>query len=326
MMIKLMYNEEQKQEYIEHESVNEKGVTNYFKRLYPFEEELQKDFASMNRDEIIYTLSSLVGAEKETSRGHCLSLMKNYVRWAAQMGKIDNADDIEDVAPENLLSIEALKRSLFASPDYVREILGKAFIEGYFEKHNKANRIKLVVWLLYQGLTPIEIVNLKKKDLDLRDNTISVFGENDSHMVNVTYDEISVLWESVAEENTLERGGAAAHAPYQLENSDYLIRPVIKAGKSFKGKVEPYIVNGFISDLCKKYKENTEEDIDITPYNIVYSGMYYHLHMLERSGVVITPLAMMDYLGIERTQKNRESSAVNGYSKDYENWKLAFGY
>lgn len=322
---KPMYNEQQKQEYIEYDSLNAQCIRFYFERIGEIELLYQKDIADMSVKELVTTLSSL-NVRTISSRRHLISIVKGYIEWAIHNRKTNNDNKIENIKPDDIGSQYAITTQMLKSPEQVEEILNVAYVKGYSDKENRAVRDKLIYWLLYSGMTIEELELLKKTDIDYEKKTIiSPIFENIAYDID---DNIMSLWEKCCKITHIEKihGGSYSIANCKLVESDYLFRPV--AGqtveeKSFgKGSIVPIIYK-----IYNIYFEETGNYIKVSPINIKISGIYYKLYLLEKEGTKITSNIIIKYFNITGYKTKKVLLAkVRKYVVDYANWKEGFGY
>lgn len=321
-----IYNEQQKQEYIEFESVNSKTLTNYFKRIAAKEQEYGKDIADMNYEEAKDTITSL-NIRREETRGQVISLFRGYVNWAQLNGKTNNSNILNMITAESIDSKDIIQNRMIRNPEQLQEILDNSL--DYVNYENRAKRDSLLFWLLYSGLTVEEVKFLKKDSLNREDKIVTT---TDGRKCSV-YDTVLMLWDGCCKMTYIEKGNGqmknsrarsnniSEYIKYDLVDSDYLFRAVAWNNTNDK---EPMSTATLLSIVAKVFQDI--EGVRISPTNIRNSGICYKLYLLEKDGVEITPEIVAEYFGIEYEDRPHLMLNTRRWRIDYEDWKLAFDY
>jgi len=315
----IMYNPEQKQEYIDSET-NEKiraSLKRYFVRVESGETKYDKDIANMSFDELKETIESL-GIRREESRGHLLSLLRGYVNWAVLNGKANNSVAINSITAESIDSQELIRKTMIKDPEHLKLVLDSAMDREDYA--NRSMRDELIFWLLYCGMTLEEILPLKKNDLNAEKKTITL--ENERYYD--ANDEVLRLWPHVSNITFIEKkngkGNVEEYTEYELVDNDYLFRSIrgSKADESRKCSISM-----FRSILLNALKG---KDKTIPARNIKYSGIFYKIYLLESSGTKITPDIIAKHFWIDSKSKSDLLMKTRKWRIDYDDWKSAFGY
>lgn len=322
MESRVMYNSDQKEEYIKYESKNEQSLTNYFKRIFENEKEYGKDIADMDEDELKSTLISL-NIRREESRNHMLSLMRGYINWAKFSNKTNNNSSINNITPDVISSDNAIITQMLKSPKQVEHIINNSIKEDYYSQENRDSRDQLVLWLLYSGMTIEELQSLKKNDIDYVNKKVKT--KDDIYQVN---DKILALCEKCSNIKYLEKTGTKSKSGiinYDLLDNEYLFRPI--AGQKLRDPMcKQTIFIAIIQKIFNNYYELTGEYIRVSPLNIKLSGIFYQLYEQEQMGTKITSEILAKYLKIEYSSKKELLIKIRKWKIDYDDWKLAFGY
>jgi integrase len=319
-----MFNEIQKQEYIDFESTNESALKRYFARIAPKEEEYQKDIVDMDLDEAMDTLKSLK-VRREESRGHLLSLIRGYDNWAKLNGKSKNVHVISRIPPEAIGTDDVYLETMIGSPEHLDKIFDDAL--DYENYENKSKSHELLFRLLYEGMTLEEVQSLKKSDIDYDERKVKTIHGTDF----IVSDYISRLWKECAVMTYYERKNSRSasakstnvneYSKYELNDSRYLFRTIVGT-KSHTDvmmtldSLRKMILNVFLA--CEKKT--------VPARNINYSGIFYKLYMLEREGNSITPEIIADYFRISYNEESNMPTITRKWRIDYEDWKIAFGH
>jgi len=317
-----MYNDKQKQEYINFEATNEGALKRYFVRIAPKEDEYSKDIIEMKLDEVLDSLKSLK-IRREESRGHLLSLLRGYRNWAFTNGKTKNKDVIGVITPESIGTDDAVKENMIGSPEHLLLIFDDALDYEYYE--NKSKMSELLLRLLYEGMTLEEIQALKKTDIS--DNSVKTINGAEF----VVSDDIIRLWKQCAQMDFYEKKNGRStfsnkkdvneYTKYDLVESVYLFR-TIASSKSYPNTMMTLdslrkIILAVFSACEKK---------TIPARNINYSGILYKLLLAERAGKTITPEIIAQYFRIPYNEQSNLPTMTRKWRIDYEDWKIAFGY
>lgn len=322
-----MYNEKQKQEYIDKEELNTVALTNYFKRLSKIEESYGKDIADMNAEELTAALSSL-NIRSVISRGHFLTLMRKYIHWAVLSGKTHNEmNHINDIKPENIGTKYAIQTKMLRDPEQVRHILNTVYNPDFCVLPNRACRDKLIFWLLYCGLTTSEIQLLKKTDIDTTNKLVSRH-EKRNEFVEVN-NEVIELWKRHAKHTYIEKRGSYNENDIyfcELVDNDFLFRPLASKKVCSIKQITESLIFATVNNIYKEYDKMTSAKISVSPSSMRISGIFYKLYLEERSGKEITPEVINRYFNVEYSSAYDLSVKMRKYCIDFMDWKLAFGF
>jgi len=318
-----MFNDKQKQEYIDFEATNEGALKRYFVRIAPKEDEYSKDIIEMKLDEALDSLKSLK-IRREESRGHLLSLLRGYRNWAFTNGKTKNKDVIGIITPESIGTDDAVKESMIGSPEHLQLIFDDPLDYEYYE--NKSKMSELLLRLLYEGMTLEEIRALKKTDISGA-NMIKTIHSAEF----IVSDDIARLWKQCAEMDHYEKKNGRStfsnkkdvneYTQYALVESVYLFR-TIASSKSYPNTMMTLdslrkIILAVFSACEKK---------TIPARNINYSGIFYKFLQTERAGKAVTPDTIAQYFRIPYNEQSNLHTMTRKWRIDYEDWKIAFGY
>jgi len=318
-----MFNEPQKREYIEFEVTNEQALDRYFRRIAPKEKEYSKDIVDMKLDEALDTLMSL-GIRREESRGHLLSLLKGYANWAFSKGKTKNKNVIGVLTPASIGTDDAVKESMIASPEHLKEILETGL--DYVDYESKSNMSELLLRLLFEGITLEEIQALKKTDIDEHNRIKTIHGKEFT-----VSEDLAGLWKKCTKITSYEKKNSRAAGSKKkninefselvLADNEFLFRPVLSVSVNEKDMITLDSLRKIIVAVFYACERKT-----IPARNINYSGIFYKLLLLERQGTKLTPEIYAEYFRVAENSKNYLTNLTRKWRIDYEDWKIAFGY
>lgn len=321
-----MYNAGQKQEYINHETINATGLRQYFERLSGIEELYGKDIADMSAEEARAALTSL-NIRSITTRRHFISLVKAYIDWAIYNGKTRNDNKIATLKPEDIGSHYSVVTQMLKSPEQIEHILGTAFGSVYAEQENRQARDSLIFWLLYAGMTINELELLKKTDINYAEKTVASPIEKD--VVHSVDDNIVSLWRKCCEITYIERVGTRWGKDIiqaKLAENDYLLRIIAGTKDNADRTFGVNQMSILITKIFRAYFEATGEYIVVTPSNIKLSGIFYRLYQYEKSGNEVTVEIFSEYLRLKYETRVEMMDKSKRFRVDYAEWKDAFGY
>jgi integrase len=323
--LRRMYNEPQKKEYIAYEKNNSVSLENYFKRIEKGEVVYDKDIADMNRDELIETLTALEIRREET-RNHLLSLLRGYIKWAKLNDKTQNNSAIEKITGESIGRIDTVASKMIKSEEQLIEILNKAINvdgkKGYYNQPNRADRDRLVFWLLWFGLRVKHLVGLSKTDIDY-DKKLIVFIDEDevSHEYKVNED-VVLLWKSYASAESLEGGWKGE---YELLDNDYLFRATFNENQQDIDSQQFGSFSMILVKVFNLYSDLTGEKIQVKPEGLRSSGAFYTTYIQEKSGEKYSMETLAKNLKMGYNTE-KEKMMMRKWEVDYFDWKIAFGY
>ena len=314
-----IYNEEQKIKYLDYDKKNYKANLLYFQRLAPIEMELEKDVANMSPVEFKKSLESL-GIAKRKTIGHAHSLITSYVEWAFSNGFVVTKEQIEQVLVESIDNMSSIQTQMLKDPQHVTHILETAIDESFA---GRACRDKLIVWLMYIGMTSEEIQYIKKNDVDYDNKNIKTHLEN----IYVVDNMVLHLCEIVSGMTYIEKASSRTplgQVDMELVDNNYLFRGILgKKGKTNESVKITTILKA-LYDTIKKYNKETGENLKISATNVRESGLFYKVYTLEKSGENISKDFFQNYLVETQFDKSVTEYKAREYYADYIDWKAAF--
>jgi len=341
-----MFNRNLKEEYIDFEKKesNKIALENYFKRLYDAEVSTGDngtDIIFMTYDELKIAFLSL-GIRRDLSISHFLASMRGYASWALLVKGIT-----KDKKAFDIMTVDALKeKSTITSKmlgDY--EQLKTIIFNGLDTVNypNASMRNSLVLHLVFDGLTFNDIVDLKKSDLDLNTNSITLGG---GYIVKLS-DETVDLWLRFQDVDGIEKKNAQAERSTKstteeyimipLIDNDYLIRPQLRQNARTQQTQIPLSSLNRIIRVIYKTSKSSEQ---LSPSTVRISGVFHRLYQCELKGEINGVKITSDidnyeyeiakylayHLRVEYNDKGELMLKLLRWRKDYSDWKYAFGY
>ena len=319
-----MYNEKQKQNYLDFDATNEGSLKRYFVRIAPKEAEYAKDLADMNLPQLVDTLKSL-NIRREASRGALLSLLRGYVNWCILNGKTANENFISQITPESIGSVEPIIENMIGSPEHLNQICEDAL--DYVNYENKSKMSELLLRLLYEGITLEEIQAFTKSDIDYDTNEIkTILGE--TFKVD---DNLARLWKECTKLTFYEKRNGRAEVSKKSNVNEFTKLDLVDNKYLFRPTANNRVNDNYMITLDSLRKvllavfTNLEKKT-IPARNINYSGIFYKLYLLEQDGTEITPEILAKYFRVTYNENSRLANITRKWGIDFEDWKIAFGY
>ncbi len=308
-----MYNEDVKMEFCRGAKLTQRSIAWAFARMEPYEAEVGKDIAEMDKDECIFTISNIGLTEFGTIKS-TISTLRLYSKWCKRNRVFtDMPDGIFEISPEDVRLIDPLGQSLFRDDvELVASIKKVIPIDaGYIEYP--------VFCLNWIGLNNSEIVALKDNDVDLDDRII--YGQDGSIVASGFSDNIC---DTLRKYRTCKscmrpKGPGMVQAVKDMSVNSFLKRMVLVGSGEFGKGYSLAAVNSQCSRMAKKYQALGYPHRH-TYQNVWRSGRYYELHKIEQSGVDIFDRANQPIIeDVFRHKKN-----YFDILKMYEFYKEAF--
>jgi hypothetical protein len=321
-----VYNDKQKQTYLDFEGVNTDSLKRYFIRIEPKEEEHQKDISQMNQEELIDTLQSL-NIRREESRGHLLSLMRGYINWVKlhEHGAPNLPNSINTITPESIGSDSAVKDTMIKNPEHLQSLLDDGL--DYINYENRSKITKLLFWLLYQGILLEDMPSLRKDSIDYSNYVIKV-SNNKTYQID---DKTIKLWKDCVVISYIEkkngrsiiskRSDTNEYSKYDLIDNEYLFRPIVGNKGYTNQKSSIHTIRKMLSGVFEACDMKS-----IPARNINYSGIFYKIYLREKEGEKITPEIIAEYFTIKYKDRVELIANTRKWRIDYEDWKIAFDY
>ena len=311
---KEVFNENQKNRYLEFDKKYYKEMLRLFKNLAPMEEKLNKDVAKMSPNEYRDTIQALDITWKSTI-GQTLSMVARYIDWAFSNGLTDTVLQAETITAETIDNMSAISRKTLENPESLQKMIDVTFTAG---ATNKKYRDSLLVWLMYFGVTFDEVCNIKKTDVDYeRKKVITGLGKE-----YLLPDDVIYLCHRVSEMDCVEY--MSSLRTMKLTDNDYLFRGVLGRQGNTTEPLIAVVARNYVSKIFQNYSEHTGEEYFIPPANIRLSGLFYNVYTLEKGGQVINKEFFQDYLKKIEFDESVTDYSARDYYLNYVDWKAAF--
>jgi site-specific recombinase XerD len=267
-----LYNQDRKFEYLATKSKGTREINaRIFKVSQPLEEQLDKDLADFNRDDLL-KLFYLFRPATKASSGANVAYVSKYIDWNLELGYKTGTNPLDFVDTEwkQMFANKVLKR--FWTRDEINKI-----IRGRVNHRDKA-----IIELIFQGVMGTggsELLNLQRESIDIANHRLHLHDDNTlSRTIPVPEETIDICMNAYNEERYHKANGdPAADIKSEfttLVENNYIIRTAKTRVKSFN-EARVSIVYSALARIAKSIDEPA-----FTPANIAKSGMLYYLKEL----------------------------------------------
>lgn len=263
-----IYNPDIKNEFLnEYEGATRETVLRIFKISYKMENDLQKDLFDFNREQI-RKLGFLFTPSTKNSSAQNIRYIEKYINWAIEENLVIGVNPLLGIDREWREQFVANVKILWRKDEIDQIILSR--------KNGQDQAIVSLLWNGIKGEDNVEIVKLKREDVDKEKCLLTVYDEKgDSRTVVVDQQCIDACLKAYSESDYMNKNGEvskeAKNKITELVSSEdgYIIRPSKTQVKHFE-EAEKNIVYRRISSIAKEIEEPL-----FNPKNIVNSGMLY---------------------------------------------------
>lgn len=320
-----MYKEEQKQSFINR--CAELGATDayiqrvslLFRRIAKFEERCSADVSEINPEQASELYAS--GLMKATTAHISLCILKSYTAWCIRNGWADADSGIMKFMPDDIadarMTMVSGDRQL---ADYLDGILPPV------EEGTANNLIRAFLWMCFAGIQPHDIESVQNSDVNIAEKTVRARGY--THLLSplaMPAVEFSVKADVLS-----------------IDHPQYKSRDRIKSGCIMRGTSSVLSMTDITKRLTliqKNQKRHGRLWMKLTPMSVFWSGMFYEMYLLERSGTFPdfseyaerfmefridhfgTRYEMYEGIKYEDTYRNMLMIKM---LENYSEWKLAF--
>jgi hypothetical protein len=316
------YNSQRKLEFLnslvdEYEKVSINTLSLTLAKFGKFEYDYECDLCDFSLSYIKASFA-LIASHSSRSNKKMLGFIKKYVYWCELNGKCKygneskwNLVEYNDIDVNYVFQIATIK-----SPESFQKMLDTVYktLNSSSEDSDMAYMYKVMLYLIYLGLTDEEVGQLKKSDINLSNKTATL-GEKTILLDDYIIPYIKFIMD-MKEVYMPVRGGAVAQK--NLLDTPYLIRRTA----SGKPPVVDYVTQTWARWNCDsfntKYRKETEEAISLSPLRIYDSGVYYKLYQREINGEKITANILKEYYNIENNFN------ITSRLYDYNQWRTVY--
>lgn len=316
-----MYNAEQKRAFIMDFS-DKISIVKYafdlFEGIAPYEESLNSDICTWDAATLQPVVEKFCGI-RDQSKVRPLYILRGYAEWCTNHGVPGACRAVFEIRD---ISADKMRRQMIKHPAQLQVYLDALFDPE--DEETTDNNFRTYFWLSFAGMKEEDILQTQCLDVDLRHMRIShngtdypLYSEGVPAVMN------SANLTSFVFKNDNYAGGKS----YRDRIPGDLIMRGIRAVPSIQTiRVE-------LSRHLRDAKDAGRTQLELTPYRVWLSGMFYRKWIAEQAGQSVdfsaeARLAMGDRvykLDIGRnTQAAKFRELVHDYEIDYQRWKTTF--
>lgn len=324
-----MYNDELKKSYLGTIANDNsyKACLRVFRAVEDMEIRYDKDICEMNVDEILTVLDLKTGT-RSTSIIQFMSLLRSYVDWCIQNGKIVGENNFDKIDFKEIDHTNAIRGKYLKSVEEFEEICAVVYKRDAFYNETTDMAKELMIRLLFAGMENKEIVLLEKTGVDMENRILQspVYPEIEYHVSQkvidlckycINQEEVMYSAPSKGSDDRMER----------MANNKYVIRPRISAlrGKSEDTPMNEANISRKAKDFFTDYYEATEIYKELTPNRIRESAIMIQIHNSENPDQFINTAIKTDIMlrnpGITSYRLNEKLKRIK---ETYAVWLAAF--
>lgn len=293
-----------------YDEVTVRNFENFMYRIRRFEVEWmsEKPIHEYNFEEILFFLKNLNSKSQESLVSY-LNMIRRYFQFCKRESKMDDTIDFfKNIKPEQLADCVNTRKS---RNRYITRKKLKNIIDGFINDTDKA-----FLLLMFEGISGkenSEILNLKKEDVDLENNTIKTV-RNDKEVIIPISEELADILDRVIETDIVYYENNYDSRVDILEGSEYVFRPTVRFLNldATKQRIEDGEYNGRQMDL-KTLTSRVHKLIKL------YSDMQYITSIsLIKSGIVCR--------AIEEIGLNAEKQIFAEWVEMHEGYSTSISY
>ena len=323
-----MYNDKMKKDFL-NTLANENSYKAYiriFQGIEDLESTFNKDICEMNTDEILTVLDLKTGA-KAGNLIQTMSLLKSYVDWCLQNGKIVGENNFEKIDFSEVNQSRSLLAQYLKDEEEFEKMCSEVYkiTSDYNDGVEKPN--ELLVRLMFLELEPEEIMNLKKTDVDYENMIIhSPLYPIDYH---VSQKEL-LLCRFCAEQESVDYAESerSKDKKERICDNEYLIRSRVSAlrkGRSENATISTVRIMRTAREFYEKYYEESNIYKKLTQSKLAESHRLIRIHKSGTPMEYIDTIIRNEILVKEPNIKNTTMySRLFNLKKLYETWEKAF--
>lgn len=304
-----------------------KACLRVFKAVEDMEIRYDKDICEMNVDEILTVLDLKTGT-RSTSIIQFMSLLRSYVDWCIQNGKVVGENNFDKIDFKEIDHTNAIRGKYLKSVEEFEEICAVVYKRDAFYNETTDVAKELMIRLLFAGMENKEIVLLEKTGVDVENCILQspVYPEIEYHVSRkvidlckycINQEEVMYSAPSRGSEDRMER----------MADNKYVIRPRISAlrGKSEDTPMNEANISRKAKDFFTDYYEATEIYKELTPNRIRESAIMIQIHNSENPDQFINTAIKTDIMlrnpGITPYRLNEKLKRIK---ETYAVWLAAF--
>lgn len=315
--MKNYYNNDRKNEYLKIQSTdakngNVKNLISVFNMTAKFEEINNKDLCDFTFDEFLALFSLNQWGTFATFKSK-KTIITNYIKYCLTNNLCyeSSLKDISRLSHTDIKKKSKFEIEYFKDFEDFHNTVQSLFNEGgqQFEV-NISNIVSL--YLLWYGFDKEEIVEIKNKDVDTVNKTVTC--QNTNHTEYIDNDEVINMFMQLKNMTSCPRWNSVAQKWYYLEykNPEYFIKSE-RTGKvtSTNLRIRISSLNKIINDNISM--ENKYANKKITDYGIRYSGLYCKIKDIEAKYNI-----KLEHFNVSKFNEFLNSKIPQAYSSSYD--------
>lgn len=315
-----MYNTERKKAFTKDFTVNS-GTVQYahrlFERLAPYEEELGADICTWNVSTLQPIVEKFCGM-REQSKTRPLYILRGYASWCVNHGVPGACLDIFEIRD---VSAEKMRRRMIKHPAQLQ-----SYLDALFEPESEEtvdNTYRAYYWLSFAGMREEEIMQVRRKDVDLRHMRVSFNGADYPMYAEGVP---SVMNAATLGSFTYKHPNYTKQIRRDRVEGDMIMRGIRSMPSMKAVRVE---LTRHLNDA----REAGRTKLELSPYRVWLSGMFYRKWAAEQAGQAAdfsaeARAAMGDRvykLDLGRNSQDAKFREIRrDYEIDYQRWKTTF--
>lgn len=289
-------------------------ITNFFNRLEPHEAEIGKDFADMNRDEVVKVLTNFLSGSY-TYQNAVKSLLSGYYDWSIASGaSIHFENPLVSISLSDIDISESYANTMVVDEAELNKYLDEAFRD--LSDESPDNIARCFVLLCYAGLSQEEAVFLREDDVDLSRKEIKIrkrtipLSESQFAVIKHVMEATHILHniKSAQREDEITKTG------FVLENSSSLTK------KNELNYRENWIKS--LRVMVSRSLANCSKPITLT--SITMSGIFNRMYLHEQATGEVSAAEYLHFKRANARTVNLPESARLACEEEYRMWKRAF--
>lgn len=313
-----MYNAKQKRKYIEHECQkkpsSEIPLTSIFNKLGDrLESYYGKDLCEFTYEEL-KTVLPRFEAKTYSYENFAKTTVSQYIDWCIKNGLSSNSENMFKMIESPSSKPNAYRNGFFKDQDHMLKWLEIALYSELEPSINTAYRV--IICLLYLGLSVNEIAEIKDCDYDPSTHTIA----RNNGILTIP-DEMFRIFDLYYDADTYEVLRSWGAVPFEKATTDRFIRLTT---------TEPITDNSVRLMLFRaniRYREETKSKFNVSTKAITFSGIFEKIYKKEvkTGNIDILPYireksVKLKYNSIDDVSEQIKKNAM----AEYNDWKAAY--
>lgn len=320
-----MLHPEWKQEYIRYrvakgaDSAEKKRISTLFRRISDAEVQADTDIAEMDAQSAAAVMKA-PGVLSASIFYTSVCTLRDYASWCVMTERAHTEACALSVVPDGL---DAVRETMVSGPEHLESALN--IILSPVESGSAETLLRAYVWLVYAGVHPEDIQNLKSSDVDLDRLTVKA-GRKEYRVCGYAAAALDF-----AVNGTSLRISHPQYSARPREESDFLMRGT-------KSVLTWNDCSSRIGRKCLEARREGRMNLALTNLSIGRSGMFYGIYHNELAGYTPDFTADIEEYMTYQTERRGKGYSVYGadatgirrnllltsFLEDYSRWKLAF--